>query len=442
MTRSLTVWILQTGEPLHVDDGDPRPMRAMNLANALLGAGHRVVLWSARFNHQTKRHRPEERAVVTLSDRFVVRLLPSRGYRRNVGLERLVDHLQVAWNLKRALRSTTDLPDVAFVGYPPIETAAVMTRWLRRRGVPCVVDVKDQWPHLFLRAIPTKLRWLGRFGLLPYYFFGRRSIRDATGVTAMADGFLDWARGFSARSPGVQDGVFPLTAPEGQVAQARLEEALVWWNRRGVRADGPPRVMFVGTHAPTVDFRPVSEAARQLAIGGQLVVQFVICGEGSSTSEWRAAVAGLPNVVFPGWVNRAQIEVLAKRSVAALIPYRNTDDFQRSIPNKVLDALSFGLPILSPLRGEVANLIASYDVGLRYGADAGRTLEECVRMLVGDQDLRRRMSERARGLFQKRFSFERVYGGLVRHLESLAQDRGIGNSPAPPPRYPPKTCQL
>ena len=57
MSDSLTIWLLQTGEPLHIDAGNPRPMRAMNLANALVAAGHKVVLWSSSFYHQEKRHR-------------------------------------------------------------------------------------------------------------------------------------------------------------------------------------------------------------------------------------------------------------------------------------------------------------------------------------------------------------------------------------------------
>ena len=57
MNQKLLIWILQTGEPLPSDDGSHRPMRAINLANALTSAGHNVVLWSAAFNHQTKAHR-------------------------------------------------------------------------------------------------------------------------------------------------------------------------------------------------------------------------------------------------------------------------------------------------------------------------------------------------------------------------------------------------
>ena len=43
------IWIFQTGEPLHVDNFDSRPMRAINLANYLIKKKFKVVLWSSSF---------------------------------------------------------------------------------------------------------------------------------------------------------------------------------------------------------------------------------------------------------------------------------------------------------------------------------------------------------------------------------------------------------
>ena len=53
----MNIWIFQTGEPLHSDNNNPRPMRAMNLANKLIDRGHKVTLWSSAFFHQSKTHR-------------------------------------------------------------------------------------------------------------------------------------------------------------------------------------------------------------------------------------------------------------------------------------------------------------------------------------------------------------------------------------------------
>lgn len=38
MSDSMTIWLFQTDDLPHIDQGNPRPMQAMNLAEAL-GAG-------------------------------------------------------------------------------------------------------------------------------------------------------------------------------------------------------------------------------------------------------------------------------------------------------------------------------------------------------------------------------------------------------------------
>ena len=40
------IWILQTGEPIHTDKNNPRPMRGMNLSNFLISKGHKELLYA------------------------------------------------------------------------------------------------------------------------------------------------------------------------------------------------------------------------------------------------------------------------------------------------------------------------------------------------------------------------------------------------------------
>jgi len=311
---------------------------------------------------------------------------------------------------------------VAFIGYPPIETAAVLARWLARRGVPSLLDVKDQWPSLFMEAVPPSLKPVGRMILCPYFYLAKRAMRDATGLSAMANGYLVWSSEFAGRERTDMDGVFPLTSPMGQVSASQLKEARLWWDSQGIGDDGRPRVCFVGSHSPGFDFKPVQEAAKMSA-HEMTSCEFVLCGDGGSSAELRAVMAGLPNVHFPGWIDRPKIEALAERCQAALAPYLNIENFTKNIPNKIIDALSLGLPILSPLQGEVASLIDKYSVGMRYGTDTGKTLHDCIAALVQDTALQKRMSQKARALYAERFSFEMVYGGLVKHLEKLVTQR-------------------
>jgi glycosyltransferase involved in cell wall biosynthesis len=395
----------------------------MNLASALVTAGHHVVLWSADFYHQEKRHRTGESAIIRVSEGLEIRLIRSPGYGRNIGPGRLYDHAVLARNLKSLLRDELTLPDVGFVGYPPIETAAVMTRWLSVRGIPSLLDVKDKWPSLFLDPLPSPLRPLGRAILSPYYHLARRAMREATGMTAMADSFLEWALKFAGRVRSSRDIVVPLTSAPAGVSPAAVAASRAWWDAMGVLDDGNPKVCFVGSHSRAFDFKPIAEAAAQIAeLHPQC--QFIICGRGECSGEWRGMIGHARNALFPGWIDHGKFNVLADRCLAMLAPYKNTDDFRLSLPNKIIDALFLGLPILSPLQGEVAGLIETDEVGLRYGSDADRSLTHCIDMLIKDSILQRRLSMNARAVYHERFTFERVYGGLVEHLERIASCSG------------------
>ncbi len=419
----MNVWLLQTGEPLHIDEGNPRPMRAMNLSNALVAAGHRVVLWSAAFHHLEKRHRSRVAATYKVNDFLEIRLIPSRGYRKNIWLGRLIDHAQMAWNLRRMVRQESVLPDVAFIGYPPIETAAFLAPWLACQGVPVLLDVKDQWPKLFLEAFPQRLRALGTLLVAPYFGLASRAMKAATGISAMADAYVDWATRFARRNRNAFDAVFPLTSPMSRISRTELESARQWRAKMGFAKEGDTRILFVGTFVSVFDFGPVCETAKRLLENGNKV-QFILCGDGAFIKGVRELMAGLPNVHFPGWVDQPKIEALAECSHAMIAPYLNIENFTMNIPNKIIDALSLGLPILCPLEGEVAKLISRHDVGLRYGEKAGRSFYDCIQILLEDPEARNRMSRNALELYREKYTYEMVYGGMVDHLEKMSLSGG------------------
>lgn len=412
---------MQTHEPLHIDSDSPRPMRAMNLANALVARGHQVVLWTSAFSHQKRTHRTREHARVAISPQLSIDLIPSPGYQRNIGPGRLWDHWILARNLQARLDLELSPPNVALIGYPPIETADVMSRWLMDRGVPMVLDVKDQWPTHFLDPFPRPLKLPVRVLLAGYFRMARRTIRRVSGITSMTKSFVQWALELGDREPCPADRVVPLVPPSSNLSDAALAEARVWWDALGCKVeDGMFRLFFVGTHSKGFDFGPIQVAAAECQASRERV-QFVICGDGPENAALRSAMSGLTNVEFPGWIDEARIATLAERSQAALAPYRNIENFTKNVPNKIVDYLSLGVPILSSLGGEVEALITPRMAGLRYGGEGGPSLKSCIDALREDPAKRAEMSRNAIALHDERFTFDRVYGGLVSHLEDLAR---------------------
>ena len=81
----------------------------------------------------------------------------------------------MAWNLKALLKEEKILPDVAFIGYPPIEIAYVMCGWLKQRKVPILLDIKDLWPTIFITTLPKKIRLIAKIIFYPYFYLSKKN---------------------------------------------------------------------------------------------------------------------------------------------------------------------------------------------------------------------------------------------------------------------------
>ncbi len=138
------------------------------------------------------------------------------------------------------------------------------------------------------------------------------------------------------------------------IGEAELCKAGTWWDSMGVPADGRPRAAFDGSMSRSFDFDTMLSSARSPA-GSRW--QWVVCGEGEELARCKLQVTGLPNVVFPGWIDQPKIQALLSRSTVGLAPYRSIPNFELNICNKVYDYLHSGLPAVSSLQGDVKELL-------------------------------------------------------------------------------------
>jgi glycosyltransferase involved in cell wall biosynthesis len=175
--------------------------------------------------------------------------------------------------------------------------------------------------------------------------------------------------------------------------------------------------LFAGTLGRTYDLSPVIAAARNLADLPEPKFQFVVCGDGERCNEWKEKAADLQNVIFTGWLDQVQIKKMLAVAHVGLAAY--VEGAPQSMPNKVIEYLAAGLPVLSSLPGETRNVLQEQDCGLTYAPEeAGSFTVELMKLR--DTALRRRLSLNARRLFERHFEAERVYGQFADYLEEVA----------------------
>lgn len=414
----MKVWIFQTGEPLHIDQDSLRPMRAMNLADFLISKGHSVTIWSSCFFHQKKIFRSSKNTTIHINSNLKYELIMSPGYTSNVSIKRLWDHFILSLNLKKALKKTSDMPDVAFLGFPPMETTYIASRWLKKNKIKYCVDIKDPWPTHLIEAFPLKLRAIVKLIFLPYFFITSYAIRNATSVAGISKFFINWANNLASRRKSANDFVFYLANRPVETSYEITLENDIWAQRVLGSKTRETNFLFVGTLASAhFDFLPIIQCAKYFDVN-KYPVNFIICGDGEAYLNLKKECYSLKNVIFTGWVDYHKVVSLSVFSAAGLAPYVNNDTFKNTMSNKMLDYLSLKLPIISSINGECIQELSSERVAYIYSNKD--ELRDQLLLLHNNIDLLKTTKRNAYKLFLENYSYTKVYGTALKQLEEIS----------------------
>ena len=416
----MRVWLMTVGEPLPTDPGCDRLLRTGLLAETLAGNGHEVVWWTSTFDHIRKRHRVSSDREFVVDRGFRIRLLHGTGYRKNISFRRFMNHREVARRFREQAVMQPQ-PDVILCSLPILELCVEATSYGRRRGVPVVLDVRDLWPDLFLDLVPRFARPLGRVAAAPLFRAVVTACSQATAITGLTQQYIDWALGHAQRTATSIDRPFPMGYREQSPTSDEIHDATAFWGDLGIpKEKGNLVACFFGTIGRHFEFDVVIEAAQSLAKLGRRV-QFVMCGTGPWLERCRRSSSNCPNVIFPGWVNSAQILTLLRMSSVGLAPYVDSTNFKSNLTNKPIEYLSAGCPVISSLQGVLADLLARNECGITYG---NRRPDQLARAIIDCDDNPDRldaMSANATALYRRQFIAENVYGKMQAYLADIAR---------------------
>jgi len=410
----MRVWLLHIGEQLPVD-GRTRPFRYGYLATTLQEAGHDVLRWAPTFSHVNKTHRYLSDHRVSITSDYTIQFVHSPGYRRNAGLERLRAY-RVLGQRFRQLSKQAEPPDLIVAAIPSLEWAQEAIRFGRKRGVPVVIDIRDLWPDVFLNAVPSAARPVGRLALAPYRKMARRACEQAHAITAVSQSYLDWGLRLARRSQQPQDLVVPLGYEPEQAPAEAMEDCLTRLRNRGIDP-ARPICMFAGLFERSYDLETVVEAARRLRAGGRKDVQIVLCGDGTKLPSIKRLAGGIENIHLLGWVDATMLAAVASVSSIGLCTY--TRDAFQSLPNKPFEYMASRLAIVSSLTGELAELLDDHKCGLTYRAGDAESLKHSLLQLVDNPQQLTAMRRNAYQAWKADYRSSSVYARFAEHLATL-----------------------
>lgn len=414
----MKIWLVTVGEPLPIDKDKERLYRTGLLASFLSNRKHQVVWWTSNFNHAKKEKRESSgQKTVTINENLSINLLEGIEYRSNVSLKRIINHINTAFDFKNKSREY-EKPDIIICSYPTVELSYQATKFALKHSIPIIIDVRDLWPESIVNLFPTFAKPFIKAALWWSFYQSNYIFRHATSIVAVSPKYLNYGlikagRGGKINNSKIVDGVFPIGYQKNMVSNYTMAESQHILNDLAINSSKFV-CWFVGYFGKTYDLTPIIEAAKILQQKGIDNIQFVFSGTGDRYSYWVEKSKEYGNILFTGWVDKRQLEVIGSTAKVGLQAY--ADKAPQGLANKLFEYLSFGLPVLSSLRGENEELIADYEVGFTYDITKPQSFLEKLMILYEDSTLWERMSNRAKQVFVEHFDNDRINHSIEEHM--------------------------
>jgi glycosyltransferase involved in cell wall biosynthesis len=409
----MKIWVCEVGENLPIGPSPGRQMRAGLLCTELAKRGHEVTWWTSSFDHFRKtKTQPGQQTFHGDGFVYKLELLRSPGYSNHVSPRRFLDHLVNAYDFHRKAQ-LAEVPDIVFTGMPTPDLAYAAVSYTTKMGIPGVIDVRDLWPDVFERVLPRRLRLPAKLPLKIMNKVVQRSCARSASIIGLNSHFLAWGLDKAQRSKRESDCVIPLAYQDpGQPSNACIEPSM-FWSSHGIN-ETSRIVVFAGSFSQQFNFEPIVAAARQMA-KSHPEIRFVLCGAGPALPQLTDG-----NIILPGWVDGENLSWILRAASVGLAPYVSSPDFEENIPNKIVEYLAFGLPILTSLViGQTAKILRSNSCGLSYKGDSLDGFQVGLISLLDRCD--QNMKNRARTVFETSFDAKKVIGELADHLEGVVR---------------------
>lgn len=410
----MRLWIVSVGEPLPVDGANTRLRRMGNLAMFASEEGVDVEWFSVSFDHYKKTQRCEGDADFQINDKFVMHLVDSVPYKRNVSLARIKHHKRAGEAIFRRMNECRK-PDVIIASMEPLEVSRAAVRYAEENGIPCIVDVRDLWPEIYYDVIPKPLHWMLDFYVKSCAKVLNYTMNRCDSIVGLSRGFLEYGLKYAGRERRESDAVHPIAYPNNDYSLYK-EKLGEYWGSYGINSDDFI-VIFLGNFGDQFKFDEIIEAAKHFESRGN--VKFVLCGNGKNEENIRKSVGS--NVIMPGWIEKEQIFSLMASASVGIAPYIDSMNYRLNTPNKFGEYLSASLPIAVSVSGEMQKLLEEYGCGASY--KSAQDLIDFIEKYYCDDELLSKHSSNARQLYEDMFNADSANQKLLNHIKKVAETK-------------------
>jgi len=375
---------------------------------------YEVIWWTSSFSHHFKRQRCNDWRDIDVQDGFKIRLVPTPGYKSNVGFGRIWRDLIFGFKVHvSGLRHPK--PDLVIYCESPLNCGLGGYSVARRHSVPVVFYQMDLWPELFVHALPFWLRLIGNLVMSPIYLVRRHVYRRLDGIIALAKPYLEAplteVPALRSRKHALVYNGINVEEMRTNMNNGRAPECLP------SKSNGELWGIFAGSLGPSYDILALIKAARTLR-EMDMPIKIIIAGDGPYRHQVEEAAANpsMFNLYYAGKLSPSELASVYGKCDVGFCAYTAQSNVE--MPDKIYDYTAAGLAVLNSLRGEVKEVVASRNVGLQYRAGDVSEIVDRLLQLHSSPD---RLAEMKRASFALGLEYDQSvqYKKVVQLVDDL-----------------------
>jgi glycosyltransferase involved in cell wall biosynthesis len=302
--------------------------------------------------------------------------------------------------------------DVVVASSTPLSVALPALVARHGRGVPFVFEIRDPWPEL-----PRAMR----VGSPPLWFAMDRladaACRSAAAVVALSEGMAATAVAHGAGPAAVS------VVPNGADLDLFGPQVAPW--RPAEARSGEALAVYAGAHGRANGLDLLLRAAALLR-AESAPLRLLLVGEGSEKPRLmaEAAAAGLGNVSFLDPLPKPRLAALLAGCQIGVQCLAAVPEFAEwTAPNKLMDYLAAGLPVVAAMDGRAARLLSEGPCGIATPPGNAEALAGALASLAASPARRAAMGAAARAQAVRRWDRRLLAAGFCAVVEEAAATR-------------------
>ena len=290
--------------------------------------------------------------------------------------------------------------DKILVTSPPIFSGISALFLSKLKNVPYIIDIRDIWPESAIQMGNLKNSLLIKI----FTWIEKKLYANAESITVATPGMVDDVQAKLSKM-GIFD--IPVKFIPCGIKIYSQDELQEYGQRRSCidLFDDKFIILYAGLHGLAQNLKSVIDAA---ALIKNEEIVFIFIGDGPEKLKLidYANKINVKNLHFFDPVERNDIRTIYCKVNTAIVPLRDLDVFKTVFPSKTFELLSFKIPTIVGVGGEISELLTKKSAALCVQPDDSLGYSKAITELYESKDLYEKISFNGRKLTEEMFDYK------------------------------------